>query len=78
MLSFQRLDVHQRAIEFLALAYDLVDRLAAGHGDRTDQLVRASIAEGAGPCLDVLKLHKLVAVRDTNMASACWKLWSPC
>lgn len=54
MLSFQRLDVYQRAIEFLALTYDLVDALPRGHADRADQLTRAAesvvrnIAEGAG------------------------------
>ena len=54
MLSFQRLDVYQRAIEFLALVYDIVDQLPKGHADRADQLVRAAesvvrnIAEGAG------------------------------
>jgi four helix bundle protein len=54
MRSFQRLDVYQRAIEFLALVYDLVEQLPNGHGARADQLVRASesvvrnIAEGAG------------------------------
>ena len=54
MLSFQRLDVYQRAIEFLALVYDVVDELPRGHADRADQLTRAAesvvrnIAEGAG------------------------------
>jgi four helix bundle protein len=54
MLSFQRLDVYQRAIEFLALAYDIVVQLPKGHADRADQLVRAAesvvrnIAQGAG------------------------------
>jgi len=54
MLSFQRLDVCPRAIELLALVYDLVDQLPKGHGDRADQLVRAAqsvvrnLAEGAG------------------------------
>jgi four helix bundle protein len=54
VLSFQRLDVYQRAIEFLALAYYLVDALPRGHADRADQLTRAAesvirnIAEGAG------------------------------
>ena len=53
MLSFQRLDVHQRAIEVLALVYDFVDVLPRGHADRADQLTRAAesvvrnIAEGA-------------------------------
>jgi four helix bundle protein len=54
MLTFQRLDVYQRAIEFLALVYDIVDDLPKGHGERADQLTRAAesvvrnIAEGAG------------------------------
>src|SRR5262245_2557728 len=54
MLSFQRLDVYQRAIEFLALVYDIVDVLPRGHADRADQLTRSAesvvrnIAEGAG------------------------------
>ena len=54
MLSFQRLDVYQRAIEFLALAYEIMDRLPKGHAERADQLARAAesvvrnIAEGAG------------------------------
>jgi len=54
VLSFQRLDVYQRAIEFLALVGDIVGELPKGHADRTDQLVRAAesvvrnIAEGAG------------------------------
>jgi len=54
MLRFQRLDVYQRAIDFLALVYDVVDVLPRGHADRADQLTRAAesvvrnIAEGAG------------------------------
>jgi four helix bundle protein len=54
MLSFQRLEVYQRAIEFLALVIDIVDTVPKGHADRSDQLVRAAesvvrnIAEGAG------------------------------
>jgi len=54
MLSFQRLDVYQRAIEFLAHVTELVERLPRGHADRSDQLMRAAesvvrnIAEGAG------------------------------
>ncbi len=54
MLSFQRLDVYQRAIEFLALVGDIVGDLPKGHGERADQLARAAesilrnIAEGAG------------------------------
>jgi four helix bundle protein len=54
MLSFQRLDVYRRAIEFLAHVGDIVGDLPKGHADRADQLVRAAesvvrnIAEGAG------------------------------
>ena len=54
MLSFQRLEVYQRAIEFLALVYDIVNDLPPGHAERRNQLVRAAesvirnIAEGAG------------------------------
>ena len=54
MLSFQRLDVYQRAIEFLAIVYEIVDGLPRGNADRADQLTRSAesvvrnIAEGAG------------------------------
>lgn len=54
MLSFQRLDVYQRAIEFLALATEIVEELPRGHAERADQLIRAAesvvrnIAEAAG------------------------------
>ena len=54
MLSFQRLDVYQRAIEFLALVYDVVGELPRGNAERADQLIRVAesvvwnIAEGAG------------------------------
>jgi four helix bundle protein len=54
MLSFQRLEVYQRSIEFLALAYEIIDALPHGHATKADQLRRAAesvprnIAEGAG------------------------------
>jgi four helix bundle protein len=54
MLNFQRLDVYQRAIEFLALVGDITGDIPRGHAERADQLVRAAesvvrnIAEGAG------------------------------
>ena len=55
MLSFQRLDVYKRAIEFLALTTEIVEGLPSrGHSDRADQLTRSAesvirnIAEGAG------------------------------
>jgi four helix bundle protein len=54
MLSFQRLDVYQRAIELLALVTEIVEDVPRGHAERSDQLIRAAesvvrnIAEGAG------------------------------
>ena len=54
MLSFQRLDVYQRAIAFLALVIEIVEEVPRGHAERSDQLMRAAesvvrnIAEGAG------------------------------
>ena len=56
MLSFQRLDVYQRAIEFLALVGDIVGDLPKGHAERADQLVLECAAS-----LDVMKLRKVVA-----------------
>ena len=76
MLSFQRLDVYQRAIEFLALVYEIVEHTPRGHGERCDQLVRAAestvrnIAEGAGRWsgADCAKHYKIA--RGEAMASA--------
>jgi four helix bundle protein len=54
MLSFQRLDVYQRAIEFLSLVYEVLADLPRGNANRADQLTRSAesvvrnIAEGAG------------------------------
>lgn len=54
MLSFQRLDVYQRSIQFLALVSELAERTPRGNAERIDQLIRAAeavprnIAEGAG------------------------------
>ncbi len=54
MLSFQRLDVYQRAIELLSLVYEVLADLPRGNAVRADPLTRAAesvvrnIAEGAG------------------------------
>lgn len=54
MLSFQRLRVYQRAVEFLALTTEVVEQPPRGHAERADQLIRAAesvvrnVAEGAG------------------------------
>ena len=42
MLSFQRLEVYQCAIQFLALAYDIVADLPKGNSERADQLIRSA------------------------------------
>ena len=67
MLSFQRLDVYQRSIQFLALASELVEELPRGNAERADQLIRAAeavprnIAEGAGRWskVDMSKHYKI-------------------
>ncbi len=54
MLTFQRLDVYQRAIQFLVLTTEIVEGIPRGHAERADQLIRSAesvirnIAEGAG------------------------------
>ena len=67
MLSFQRLDVYQHAIQFLAFASELVEELPRGNSERSDQLIRAAeavvrnIAEGAGRWsrVDMSKHYKI-------------------
>jgi hypothetical protein len=65
MLSFQRLDVYQRSIQFLAFASELVEELPRGNAERADPLIRAAeavarnIAEGAAS-LDDLKVRRLI------------------
>src|SRR5688500_12616727 len=77
MLSFQRLDVYQRAIEFLALTMDIIEALPSrGYADRADQLTRSAestvrnIAEGAGrwSAQDSAKHYKIA--RGEAMESA--------
>jgi four helix bundle protein len=54
VFGFERLDVYQRSVEFLALAWELCDALPRGQATLVDQLRRASlsiplnIAEGTG------------------------------
>jgi four helix bundle protein len=76
MLSFQRLDVYQRAIEFLALAYEIVEQVPRGHAERCDQLVRAAesvvrnIAEGAGRWSDADSSKHYKIARGEAMEAA--------
>ena len=54
MLSFQKLDVYQRALQFLVVALEVIARLPKGHAELAAQLrdaaqsTVANIAEGAG------------------------------
>ena len=54
MLDFERLDVYQKALEFVVLAYQIIDNLPVGSGSVVDQLKRAAmsiplnIAEASG------------------------------
>ena len=67
MLSFERLEVYQRSIAFLAFVVELAEQLPRGHSERLDQLQRAAesvprnIAEGAGRWsrLDMSKHYKI-------------------
>jgi hypothetical protein len=42
MLSFQKLRLDQRSIEFLALVLELIGLLPKGHAELADQLLRAA------------------------------------
>lgn len=44
MFNFQRLDVYQRAIEFLAASTAITDELPRGRGALSDQLRRAALS----------------------------------
>ena len=76
MLSFQKLDVYQRSIEFLAFARRLLQRIPKGHGDLVDQLRRAAqsvpqnIAEGAGKTGRADKARYYAIARGSAMESA--------
>lgn len=77
MLSFQRLDVYQRAIEFLALSLEIIRNLPKGHAALADQLRRSAestpqnIAEGAGRVSRPDKARHYAIARGSAMESAC-------
>jgi four helix bundle protein len=76
VLSFQKLDVYQRAIEFLTFARRLVQRIPKGHNDLVDQLRRASqsipqnVAEGAGRSTRPDKAKHYTIARGSAMECA--------
>ena len=76
MLSFQKLDVYQRAIEFLVLARRVRGQMPKGHADLADQLRRSAqsipqnIAEGAGRTSRADKAKHYTIARGSAMESA--------
>ena len=76
MLSFQKLDVYQRSIEFLAFARRILQRIPKGHADLVDQLRRSAqsvpqnIAEGAGKTGRADKARYYAIARGSAMESA--------
>ena len=76
MLHFQKLDVSQRAIEFLTVANRIRGRLPKGNADLADQLRRASqsipqnIAEGCGRTARADKAKHYTIARGSAMECA--------
>ena len=76
MLSFQKLRVYQRSIEFLALALEIIGELPRGHTELADQLLRAAqsqprnIAEGAGRRTSVDQARFYTHARGSAMEAA--------
>ena len=76
MLSFQRLDVYQRSVEFLALAVETSAVVARGNGPLLDQLRRAAtsislnIAEAAGRTGDADTARAYAIARGSAMECA--------
>ena len=76
MLSFQKLRVVQRSIEFLAVALEIIAGLPKGHAELADQLLRAAqsqprnIAEGAGRRSPVDQARLYTHARGSAMEAA--------
>jgi four helix bundle protein len=76
MLSFQKLDVYRRSIEFLARSVSLPDALPRGHSALADQLRRAAlsvplnIAEAAGRSSDADTARHFAIARGSAMECA--------
>jgi len=76
MLSFQKLHVYQRSIDFLALTMDVIAALPKGNADLADQLLRAAqsqprnIAEGAGRRTTIDQARFYTHARGSAMEAA--------
>ena len=75
-LSHEKLDVYQKAVEFLAIAYQLIESIPKGNGNIVDQLKRASvsvvlnIAEGAGHPYPAKAKHHFAIARGSALECA--------
>ena len=73
MLDHERLDVYRCAIEFLRIAFQIVERIPRGHGALADQLRRAAtsivlnIAEAAGKASAKERAHFHAIARGSAM-----------
>jgi four helix bundle protein len=76
MLSFQKLRMYQRSIEFLAFSTEVIGKLPRGHSALADQLLRAAqsqprnIAEGAGRRTPVDQARFYTHARGSAMEAA--------
>jgi len=76
MLSFQKLDVYQRALQFLVVALEVISSLPRGNGELAAQLrssaqsTVANIAEGAGRRTRADASHHYFIARGSAMESA--------
>ena len=73
VLDYERLDVYRAAIEFLQIAFTLVERIPRGYGALADQLRRAgmsiplNIAEAAGKSSAKDRAHFHAIARGSAM-----------
>jgi four helix bundle protein len=76
MFGFQKLDVYQCAIQFLAVSSKLLEGFPRGHAGLADQLRRAAlstslnIAEGTGRTSDVEQRRHCAIARGSAMECA--------
>ena len=74
--AFERLDVYQRAIEFLAVAARIIPDVPSGNASLTDQLRRAAlsvpvnVAEGVGRSSDADRRRHYAIARGSAMECA--------
>ena len=62
--AFERLDVYQRAIEFLVVVARIISELPGGNGSLTDQLRRAALSRRPDAEQDVRVNSVVVHVHD--------------